>query len=126
MKVGVDPAEWRKLLDQANAGELALDPEIGKGLDKVCDDYLDKLDGLLRTASTVTDITGFGPFPSSQALQDKFKLKATGGDQSIDAVLKQHVDSVQLAKQVVAQAISNFVEQDQQRADQLAGVDIPQ
>ncbi|WP_069165397.1 hypothetical protein [Nocardia altamirensis] len=126
IEFGVDPTEWRKVLDLANSGEILLDPEVGRGLDRVCDDYLGQLDGLLRTVARVEDISGFGPFPSSLALQEKFKLKATGGDRSMDAVLMQHIDAVKLAKQVVAKAISNFQEQDQSRADQFTGLDVPQ
>ncbi|WP_328407030.1 hypothetical protein [Nocardia sp. NBC_00403] len=126
MEFGVDPAEWRTVLDLANAGEISLDPEVGKGLDKICDDYLDRLGNILEIVGTVQHVTGFGPFPSSLALEEKFKLKATGTDQSIDTVLQQHIDTVKMAKEVVAKAISNFVEIDQTRADQLTGVDIPQ
>ncbi|MFG1796947.1 hypothetical protein [Nocardia sp. NPDC049149] len=126
MKFGVDPAEWQKVLDQADAGEISLDPEVGSGLDKACDDYLDRLGGILVTVDDVKDLSGFGTFPSSFALQEKFSLKATGSDQAIDAVLKQHIDAVKIAKQVVAKAISNFQEQDQSRADQFTGLDVPQ
>ncbi|MBF6285295.1 hypothetical protein [Nocardia cyriacigeorgica] len=41
---GVDPNQWRQLLDQANSGELTLDKNVGTGLDLVCRNYLDKLD----------------------------------------------------------------------------------
>ncbi|MFD0360477.1 hypothetical protein ACFQZZ_03325 [Nocardia sp. GCM10030253] len=126
MEFGVDPAEWRKVLDLANAGEISLHPDVGKGLDKVCDDYLDRLDAIFQLAGSVTFLTGFGPFPSSKALEEKFSLKATGADQSIDTVLQQHIETVKMAKEVVAKAMSNFVEIDQTRADQFAGIDIPQ
>jgi pyruvate dehydrogenase complex dehydrogenase (E1) component len=120
---GVNPAEWRGLLNSANAGELTLHPEIGKGLDKVCDDYLDKLDGILESAAYVRRVSGFGTLPSGQALEEKFSLKATGTAQSLDAVLMQHIDAVKIAKEVVAKAIANFVELDQSRADQFTGLD---
>ncbi|MGK8521787.1 hypothetical protein ACRS6B_09630 [Nocardia asteroides] len=123
MAQGVDPAEWRRLLDRANAGELSLHPDVGAGLDRACDDYLDRLDGIMRMADRTIDVTGFGPFPSGRALQEKFALKATGTDQSIDTVLMQHIDAVKIAKEVVAKAVANFVEQDRSRADQFTGLD---
>jgi hypothetical protein len=126
MEFGVDPAEWRKVLDQANAGEVSLHPDVGKGLDVACDDYLDRLDTILKLVDTAKLVTGFGPFPSSKALEEKFALKATGTDQSIDTVLQQHIETVKLAKEAVAKAISNFTELDQTRADQFTGTDIPQ
>ncbi|MEU1546102.1 hypothetical protein [Nocardia sp. NPDC005745] len=123
MAIGVDPAEWRGLLDQANAGELMLHPDVGKGLDTACDNYLDRLDGIMRMADRLIDVTGFGPFPSGVALQEKFRLKSSGTEQSLDAVLMQHIDAVKIVKEVVAKAIANFVELDQSRADQLTGLD---
>ncbi|MFE7746238.1 hypothetical protein [Nocardia sp. NPDC057455] len=123
MSAGVDPMEWRKVLELATSGDISLHPEIGKGLDKVCDDYLDRLDAILQMADRVKVIDGFGPFPSGQALREKFTGKAAGSDQSLDAVLMQHIDAVKLAKEVVAKAIANFVELDQTRADQFTGLD---
>ncbi|MFF0487635.1 hypothetical protein ACFYTQ_01295 [Nocardia sp. NPDC004068] len=115
---GVDPAAWRNLLGQANSGKLTLDPEIGKGLDKVCDDYLDRLDALARAADRFRFLGGFGTFQSGVDLEKKFKTKAFGSDKSLVAILQQHIDVVKTAKEVVAKAVSNFVEQDQQNADQ--------
>ncbi|MFQ6328368.1 hypothetical protein ACLMAL_19790 [Nocardia sp. CWNU-33] len=126
MEFGVDPAEWRRVLDLANAGEISLAPEVGKGLDKVCDDYLTQLGDISQIVDGVRVLSGFGPFPSSKALEEKFSLKAAGTDQSIDAVLLQHIETVKMAKEAVAKAISNFVEIDQARADQFTGTEIPQ
>jgi hypothetical protein len=126
MGFGVDPTEWRKVLDLANAGEISLDPEIGKGLDKVCDDYLARLGDISEIADGAKVISGFGPFPSSKALEEKFSLKATGTDQSIDTLLHQHIETVKLMKEAVAKAISNFAEVDQSSADEFAGIDIPE
>ncbi|WP_174184906.1 hypothetical protein [Nocardia barduliensis] len=123
MVIGVDPAEWRRLLDQANAGELMLHPDVGRGLDTACDNYLDRLDGIMRMTDRIIEVTGFGPFPSGVVLQEKFRLKSSGTDQSLDAVLMQHIDAVKIAKQVVAKAIANFVELDRTRADQFTGLD---
>ncbi|MGW4089842.1 hypothetical protein [Nocardia sp. NPDC004750] len=120
---GADAQEWRRVLDLTNSGEIALHPDVGRGLDKACDDYLNRLDGLLQMTRRVRLVSGFGVFPSSKALQEKFSLKSTGTDQSLDAVLMQHIDAVKIAKEVVAKAIANFVELDQSRADQFTGLD---
>lgn len=117
---GADPDQWRKLLDAANGGQLALDPEVGRGLDKVCDDYLAQLDGILRTVQQVKVVSGFGPFPSGKILEKKFEAKATGSDRAVDKIILDHIDSVKTAKEVVAKAISNFVELDRQHGQQIA------
>ncbi len=123
MIAGVDPAEWRKLLSQANSGQLALDPEVAKGLDRVCDDYLHQLDTIMKGADRLRFVGGFGPFQSGKDLQDKFRSKAVGTDQSLEAVLKQHIDVVKTAKEVVAKAISNFGATDQNYADGISGTE---
>jgi uncharacterized protein with ATP-grasp and redox domains len=105
---GVDPNEWKSLLGRANAGELYLDPEVGRGLDKVCDDHIDRLQDALVTGREVTHVTGFGDFNSSHILEEKFSALATGHDQAVDTILKQHIDSANTAKQVVAKAIANY------------------
>ncbi|MEV4129247.1 hypothetical protein [Nocardia sp. NPDC049707] len=119
---GVDPNEWTKLLDKANAGELSLDPEVGKGLDKVCDDHLDRLNTVLDKIGVIADISGFGSFNSGKILEKKFSETAAGSDRSLDTVIKQHIDSVETVKQVVAQAIANFVAQDEYHAHQFKQV----
>ncbi|MGY4100303.1 hypothetical protein ACW2Q0_12225 [Nocardia sp. R16R-3T] len=119
---GVDPSEWMRLLDQANAGELTLDPEVGNGLDKVCDDHLDQLRAVLDQIDVISRITGFGTFNSGKILEKKFSETASGTDRSLDVVIKQHIDSVNTVKQVVAKAIANFVAQDQHNASQFAQV----
>lgn len=113
MNFGADPARWRQVLDQANAGELTLDPDVGVGLRKVCNVYLAKLGDISELSRQVQDLTGFGKFESGEALEKKFSAKAAGTDQSFNAIIKQHIDVVKLAQQVVEKAISNFKEQNQ-------------
>lgn len=115
---GIDPDEWTRLLDRANTGELLLDPEVGKDLDKVCDDQIDRLNTVLLGINRVSNVTGFGTFDSGKILEKKFSATASGTDRSLDAVIKQHIDAVGTAKEVVAKAIANFVAQDQDRASQ--------
>ncbi|WP_024802121.1 hypothetical protein [Nocardia sp. BMG51109] len=125
MKLGVDPNEWKGLLAQANAGQLTLDPEVGRGLDKVCDDHIDSLNAVLDKVRDVTHITGFGTFNSGQVLERKFSVTASGDERALDAVIMQHIDAVQTAKEVVAKAIANFTAQDQAAASQIAATEGP-
>jgi hypothetical protein len=116
---GVDLNEWKSLLEKANSGELYLDPETGKGLDKVCEDHLDKLNDVLASSQVLGRLTGFGNFNSSQVLEKKFSLLATGDDRSFDKVIEQHIDSVNVAKAVVAKAIANYVALDDEHRRQI-------
>lgn len=116
---GINPAEWQSLLKSVNSGELYLDPETGKGLDKVCDDHLDKLQDALQVTRGLRLVAGFGNFNSGQILQKKFSDLAQGTDHSMDTVLKQHIDAVNTAKQVVAKAIANYVALDDEHRKQI-------
>ncbi|MGW6424997.1 hypothetical protein ACWF82_20180 [Nocardia sp. NPDC055053] len=125
MHFSVDPAQWNQLLVQANAGELSLDPEIGRDLDRTCDDHLDRLEEIYAQVDQVRNISGFGTFNSSQALERKFSLTASGGDRALDDVLRKHIETVQTAKEVVAKAIANFVAQDQSTGAQITAAGEP-
>ncbi|MEU4416152.1 hypothetical protein [Nocardia salmonicida] len=113
MVLGIDPNQWSQLLTKADAGELALDPEVGRDLDRVCDDHISRLEEVFLSVERVGRISGFGTFESSAALEKKFSLTASGGDRALDTVLRQHIEAVQTAKEVVAKAIANFVAQDE-------------
>ncbi|MEV4156567.1 hypothetical protein AB0J48_26450 [Nocardia salmonicida] len=98
---------------QAEAGQLSLDPEIGKDLDRVCDDHLDRLEEVYEMVESIRRVGGFGSFDSSKILENKFSLTAAGGDRALDTVIRQHIEAVKTAKEVVAKAIANFVAQDE-------------
>lgn len=125
MHFSVDPAQWNQLLVQAEAGQLSLDPEVGKDLDRVCDDHLDRLEEVFEQVAIVSAISGFGEFNSSKALERKFSLTASGGDRPLDEALKQHIATVKTAKDVVAKAIANFVAQDQSTGAQITAAGEP-
>ncbi|MFC3964262.1 hypothetical protein [Nocardia jiangsuensis] len=121
----MDPAasslEWQSVLTAAEAGQVSLDPAVGSDLDRICDNYLTRLGQLYQNVRSVAFLEGFGGFPSSEVLQQKFTQKAMGGDRSLEAVLLQHIDAVKLAKQAVARAIQNFAEQDSISGDHISG-----
>ncbi|MFD6400290.1 hypothetical protein [Nocardia sp. NPDC060249] len=113
MVLGIDPAQWSRLLGQAEAGQLLLDPTTGKDLDRVCDDHLDRLEEVYEMVESVRRVGGFGSFDSSKILENKFSLTAAGGERALDTVIRQHIETVKTAKEVVAKAIANFVTQDE-------------
>ncbi|MFI8976638.1 hypothetical protein ACIGO9_27395 [Nocardia asteroides] len=125
MPLGVNPSEWKQLLAQADAGELALDPEVGRDLDRVCDDHLDRLEEVLGKIGTVSFVSGFGTFNSGVTLEKKFSLTASGGERALDSVIQQHIEAVQTAKEVVAKAIANFVAQDENSGAQITAAGGP-
>lgn len=125
MVLGINPNQWNQLLTQADAGELSLDPEVGRDLDRVCDDHLDRLEEVYELVDRVKRIDGFGSFNSSQALANKFSQTASGGDRALDTVIRQHIEAVQTAKEVVAKAIANFIAQDGTLATEISATGEP-
>lgn len=124
MLSNVDPAEWKKLEGQAAAGALFLNPEVGAGLTRVCDDHIAALEDVLTLVRRVDRISGFGPFGSSKALENKFSLTAAGGDRSLDDAIRQHIEAVTTAKEVVLKAVANFQAQDTYTAGQFSGLEV--
>ncbi|WP_067647517.1 hypothetical protein [Nocardia harenae] len=121
MEPEVSNVEWQRVLTDAEAGELSLNPNVGQCLDTVCDDYLLRLEEIYMQVVRLQYLDGFGGFPSSRVLEDKFSQKATGAARSLEAVLLQHMDAVKLAKQAVAKAIRNFAEQDLASGEYISG-----
>jgi hypothetical protein len=114
---GIDSNKWKTLLSRANSGELYLDPETGKGLDKVCDTHITRLQNVLQNTDNVSKISGFGGFNSGSILEKKFSALASGDNRSLDHIIKRHIDAVNDVKAVVAKAIANYVAlDDEQRA----------
>ncbi|WP_336087654.1 hypothetical protein [Nocardia sp. SSK8] len=123
MTFEINAAEWAQVASRAAAGELALDPEVGKNLERVCDDHLDVLREALLSSDSVSHISGFGPFNSSKALEKKFSLTGSGGDRSLDAALKQHIDTVLAAKEAIVKGMANYRAQDTATHDRIAGAE---
>ncbi|MFI5501273.1 hypothetical protein ACIA5E_19620 [Nocardia asteroides] len=117
----IDPAEWKKLEGQAATGQLTLHPDIGNNLARVCDDHIDALEKIFDQIYTVERLSGFGNFPSSRILENKFSLTAAGGDRSLDETIRKHIEAVTTAKEVVLKAIANFEAQDDYNSAQITG-----
>ncbi|MFI6172566.1 hypothetical protein ACIBCN_37715 [Nocardia sp. NPDC051052] len=118
-------AEWQRLLDSANAGELRLSPDVGKDLDAKCQTYLDDLDDIRTSAYRVRTVAGFGTMPSGPILETKFQQKAKGGDTSVDASLQTHIEEVQLMRQVFAKAMANYQTVDESNSQKIAAINVP-
>ncbi|MFI6046587.1 hypothetical protein ACIA8C_33555 [Nocardia sp. NPDC051321] len=123
---GESVAEWQMLLDQANAGELALSPDVGKELDAKCQAYLDGLDDVRDMTKLNILVGGFGTMPSGPILEHKFQMKGKG-EKSIDVSIQTHIEEVQVMRQVFAKAMANYQAVDESNSQKIAAiaVDIP-
>ncbi|MFB8277019.1 hypothetical protein [Nocardia colli] len=121
---GQNASTWQGLLERANAGELALSPDVGKELDAKCQAYLDGLDDVRDMTKLNILIGGFGTLPSGPILEHKFQTKGKG-EKSIDASIQTHIEEVQLMRQVFAKAMANYHAVDESNRQRIAAIDVP-
>ncbi|OQS16553.1 hypothetical protein B0T36_02350 [Nocardia donostiensis] len=110
---------WQTLKNQATAGELRLDPEVGTALRLQADQMLSRLEAMVGQAANLAFVTGFGGLKSAQDLQKKFSLKADHGDDSAVKRLKESIEIVKLMRDTYELAIRKIDETDQSTAGQL-------
>ncbi|SNY81537.1 hypothetical protein SAMN04244553_3135 [Nocardia amikacinitolerans] len=118
-------AQWRTYKQKAESGEFRMDPQIGDALRGRAQTMLDGLEkDLLRRASDLGQIGGFGTLPSAQALKTKFENKAVNDPDSAVNQLKKHIDLVTLMRDTYALSIRKLSETDQANASQLNNTDV--
>ncbi|MEV6557744.1 hypothetical protein AB0M22_18670 [Nocardia sp. NPDC051756] len=126
--VSESASTWQGLLERANAGELALSPDVGKELDAKCQAYLDGLDDVRDMTKLNILIGGFGTMPSGPILEHKFQTKGKG-EKSIDTSIQTHIEEVQVMRQVFAKAMANYQAVDESNSQKLAtinaSIDLP-
>ncbi|MEU5758240.1 hypothetical protein [Nocardia sp. NPDC047648] len=114
-------ATWKNLAGQARAGELYLDDENAAYLcAKACDDRLAELNRILFATQNAQNVSGFGDFTMAAALSKKFLKQATGDSNSIDQVIREHIETVQNMREVMAISFKRITGQDIENAAQIA------
>ncbi|MBF6364484.1 hypothetical protein IU433_10230 [Nocardia puris] len=118
-------AQWRGYKQKAESGEFKLDSQLGGALEGRCDTLLDGLrTELLRRATNLRQLSGFGELPSATALQSKFEKKADGDQDSAVNQLKKHIDLVILMRDTYKLATQKLADQDQSNANDLNNTDV--
>lgn len=115
---------WQNFKQQAISGEFTLDTDIGSALAARCDELLNSLDGMLKDASDLEFLSGYGGLPSARQLQQKFAQKAVGGaphDAADNAVsrIKQHIEIVETMRDAYLAAIGQLQKVDQTNSQQM-------
>ncbi|WP_280262331.1 hypothetical protein [Nocardia wallacei] len=106
-------AKWQQLAGQARAGELYLDDEaVARECLAACDQRLADLQGMLDSARSTQNVTGFGDFDMGHALEAAFLKQAVGEPNSIDQVIRDHIETVKNMREVMALSIKRLTGQD--------------
>ncbi|MEV6392391.1 hypothetical protein [Nocardia xishanensis] len=118
-------AQWRNYKQKAESGEFRMDPQIGDALRGRAQTMLDGLEkDLLRRASDLGQLSGFGTLPSAEALKTKFENKADTDSDSAVNQLKKHIDLVTLMRDTYALSIRKLSDTDQANASQFNNTDV--
>ncbi|WP_063006745.1 hypothetical protein [Nocardia kruczakiae] len=108
-----DLTTWQSHAAQAKAGELYLaDEAVARECLKACNDRIDELNHMLRLVDATKNVAGFGDFEMAEQLRQKFLTQATGTDNSIDAVITDHIETVKNMREVMRLSISRISGQD--------------
>ena len=91
---------WRGLAAQAESKQLEIPEGVAHRCDKACAEYILHLELMLEKTKWLVDTDAFGTLPSAQMLGAKFKRLADGERGSAAAVIRQHIEVVELMRSV--------------------------
>lgn len=116
---------WQTFKQQGINGQFTLDEDIGSALAARCETLLTSLDGMLKDASDLEYLSGYGGLPSAQQLQQKFQQKAVGGathDPNDNAIsrIKLHIEIVTTMRDAYLAAIGQLQNVDQSNSQQMS------
>ncbi|MCP2288153.1 hypothetical protein ACFYT3_01940 [Nocardia amikacinitolerans] len=118
-----EESPWRRLAQQARSGELYLDDvEAARQVVAACNQRLDDLDQLLIVARRCENVSGFGDFDMSDVLASKFRMQATGSDDSIDTIIRKDMEVVKDMRDIMAISIARLTDQDYTNAASLTAI----
>ncbi|RDI49367.1 hypothetical protein [Nocardia mexicana] len=110
---GDDLQKWQQLAEQARAGDLYLDDEAAaRECLAACDQRIADLEGMIQLAALTQRVSGFGDFDMGHALETGFRKQAVGEPNSIDQIIRDHVDTVKNMREVMALSIKRLTGQD--------------
>ncbi|MEV5837800.1 hypothetical protein [Nocardia sp. NPDC052112] len=108
-----DIAQWARFAEQTKSGELYLDSEeAARQCLAACDQRLNDLQDMLVQAQAAQRVSGFGDFHMADDLVKMFKGRATGEANSIDPIIREHIEVVEEMGEIMALSIKRITGQD--------------
>ncbi|MBF6173743.1 hypothetical protein [Nocardia blacklockiae] len=119
-----DVAKWQKLAEQARSGVLYLNDEaVARECLAACDQRLTDLNDLATIGNITQRVSGFGDFDMGRALESGFLKQATGEPNSIDQIIRDHIETVKNMREVMALSIKQLTGQDVDNAGEIGATD---
>lgn len=114
---------WQQQAAAARAGELYLDDEaVARECLAACNKRLEDLQEMADLIQQAENVSGFGDFDMARQLEEKFKTQASGDPNSISEVVKDHMETVQNMREVMAISLARLTGQDYTNASTLQGI----
>ncbi|QII02513.1 hypothetical protein BH92_23965 [Rhodococcoides fascians A21d2] len=113
---------WRDLSERAEAGLMEIPAGVASRCDQVCADYIDHLAGMLGKTKFLVDLDAYGTLPSAQLLGAKFKRLADGEEGSAAAVIRQHIEVIELMRSVFRRYFVDTEAVDQSVGARIGGI----
>ncbi|MFC9896826.1 hypothetical protein ACFVMC_24340 [Nocardia sp. NPDC127579] len=108
-----DVAKWEQFAAQARSGELYLDSEeVARQCLAACDQRVTDLENMANLVEQTKRVSGFGDFKMADQLVRQFLGQATGNTNSIDEVLKEHIEVVRDMGEIMAVSVKRITGQD--------------
>ncbi|MCZ4521304.1 hypothetical protein O4220_22545 [Rhodococcus ruber] len=104
---------WQDLSERAEAGLMEIPADVASRCDQVCAEYIDHLAEMLGKTKFLVDLDAFGTLPSARMLGAKFKRLADGEQGSAAAVIRQHIEVIDLMRSVFRRYFVDTEEVDQ-------------
>lgn len=115
--------QWEQLAVEAKAGRLSLDPSVSADCLSACDDLIDGLDDIAKTAKLAARAQGFGGFDSGVQLAAMYGRKGAGGPDAIDRIIREHKEVVMLIRDTINASVTRVGTQDHSSSQQISTIE---
>jgi len=114
---------WENLRDQATAGELDIDPEVGRTSSAAIQQMIGVYEDVLDGSQQMAHVTGLGDFAEGHELARLLGLKAFDpeGDGDLYHAVEDHIRVLKLMDETIQASLNRLAEQDEGNSEQLGG-----
>ncbi|MCJ0906530.1 hypothetical protein [Rhodococcus sp. ARC_M6] len=104
---------------------LSLDPIVAQAIAAACQAWIDELQSMVEQCARLSDVRGMGTLQSGLDLARKFSLKAVGGDDSLESVLRSHIAVVTEMRDFFQKCVDRYQSVDASNATTLTTAETP-
>jgi len=112
---------WTNLRDHATAGELDIDPEVGRTASDAIQNLITIFSEVAADTERMSQVTGLGDFAEGHELAKLLGLKAFDpeGDGDLYHALEDHIRVLQLMDETIQASLNRLADQDEDTSQQL-------